>query len=96
MTRAVVVNAAQLATYSQAKQNLLATGMSRNAHAMIAITVELVDRCHDNDNVSVQRSGTLCKLKMKKTTSYSGLLGWTMLHIMKKPCTKFTHLINHM
>ena len=42
VTRAVVVNAAQLATYSQAKQNLLATGMSSNAHAVTATAVELI------------------------------------------------------
>ena len=63
MTRAVVVNAAQLATYSQAKQNLLATGTSRNVHAVTA--VELIDRCHDNDDVRVQRPGTLCEFKLK-------------------------------
>ena len=57
----MVVNAAQLATYSQAKQNLLATGRSGNAYTVTTTAVEVIDRCH-NDDVSVQRSGSLCKL----------------------------------
>ena len=55
----MVVNAAQLATYSQAKQNLLATGRSRTA--VTATAVQLIDTCH-NEDVSVQNSGSLCKL----------------------------------
>ena len=61
----MVVNAAQLATYSQAKQNLLATGRSRTAVTATAVQLigppGVIDTRH-NEDVSVQNSGSLCKL----------------------------------